>query len=62
MLSYFLKRRKNTESKNTKFVKTKTGRIMFLSKFAVCDSKKAKSIKDQEASGLFSSFRIKDSK
>ena len=62
MLSYFLKCRKNTESKNTKFVKTKTGRIMFLSKFAVCDSKKAKSIKDQEASGLFSSFRIKDSK
>ena len=59
MLSYCLKCRKNTESKNPKVVKTKNGRIMLLSKCAVCDSKKLKFIKEQEASGLLSSLRIK---
>ena len=42
MLSYCLKCRKNTESKNPKVVKTKIGRIMLLSNCAVCDSKKFK--------------------
>ena len=32
---------------------------MFLSKCAVCDSKKSKFIKEQEASGLLSSLGIK---
>ena len=41
MLSYCLKGRKKTESKNPKVVKTKS-RIMLLSKRAVCDSKKSK--------------------
>ena len=50
MLSYCLKCKKNTESKNPKVVKTKNGRIMLLSKCAVCDSKKSKCTKDQEAS------------
>ena len=35
MLSYSLKCRKNTESKNTKAVKAKNGRIMLLSNCAV---------------------------
>ena len=56
MLSYCLKCRKNTESKNPKVVKTKNIRIMLLSKCAVCDSKKSKFIKEQEASGLLSSL------
>ena len=51
MLSYCLKCRKNTESKIPKVAKTKNGRIMLLSKFAVCDSKKSKFIKQQEGSG-----------
>ena len=43
MLSYYcLKRRKKTESKNSKVAKTKNGRIMLLSKCAVCDNKKSK--------------------
>ena len=42
MSSYFLKCRKKTESKNAKVVKAKNGIIMFLSKCAVCDSKKIK--------------------
>ena len=60
MLSYYcFKCRKNTESKNPKVAKTKNGRIMLLSKCAVCDSKKSKFIKEQEASGLLISLGIK---
>ena len=51
MLLYYLKCRKNTESKNAKNVKTKNRRIMLLSK---CDSKKFKLIREQEARGLLS--------
>ena len=40
MLSYWFKCRKNTESKNTKVVRAKNGRITLFSKCAVCDSKK----------------------
>ena len=39
MLSYFSKCRKNIESENPKVLKTKNGRIMLLSKCALCDSK-----------------------
>ena len=42
MLSYCLKCRKNTESKNRKVARTKNGRIIVLSKCAVLDSKKVK--------------------
>ena len=49
MLSYCLKCRKNTESKNSKFVRTANGRIMLLSKCAVCNSKKLKFLKVKEA-------------
>ena len=59
MSLYCFKCRKNKESKNPKAVKKKNGRIMLLSKFSVCDSKKSKFIKEQEASGLLSSLRIK---
>ena len=59
MLSYCLECRKNTESKNPKVERTKNGRIMLLSKCAVCDSKKSKFIKRQEASGLLSSLEMK---
>ena len=59
MLSYCLKCRKNTKSKNPEVVRTKNGRIMLLSKCTVCDSKKSTFIKEQEASGLLSSLGIK---
>ena len=59
MLSYCLKCRKNTETKNPKVARTKNGKIMLLSKCAVCDSKKSKFIKEQETSGLLSSLGIK---
>ena len=58
MLSYCLKRRRNTKSKNPKVDLTKNGRIMLLSECEVCNSKKSKFIKKQEASGLFTFTRI----
>ena len=51
--------RKNTESKNPKVARTKNLRIMILSNCVVCESKKSKFIKRQEASGLLSSLGIK---
>ena len=59
MLSYCLKCRKNTKYKNPKIARTKNGRIMLLSKCAVCDNNKSKFIKEQEAGGLLSTLGIK---
>ena len=54
MLSYGLKCRKNTESKNPKVARTKNGKIIPSLKCALCESKKSKFIKEQEASGILS--------
>ena len=54
-----MKCRKNTESKNPEVVKTKNGRIMLLLKCSVCNSKKLKILKEQEARGLLSSLGIR---
>ena len=59
MVLYCLKCIKNAKSKNSKVAKTRNGRIMLLSKFAVWDSKKSKFIKEKDASGLLSSLGIK---
>ena len=59
MLSYCLKCRINTESKNPNVARTINRRLMLLSKCAVYDSKKSKFIKQQEGSGLLSSLGIK---
>ena len=59
MLLYYLKCKKNTESKITKDLKTENRKIMLLSIFEVCDSKKSRFIKEQESSGLLSSLGIK---
>ena len=48
MLSYCLKCRKNTKSKNPEVVKIKNGRIMLLSKCSVCNSKKSKFLKNNQ--------------
>ena len=42
--------------KKTKFLRTKNGRIMLLSKCAVCNCKKSKFLKEQEAKGLLSNL------
>ena len=59
MLLYCLKCEKNTESKNPVVARRKDGRMMLLSKCAMCDSKKSIFIKQQEASQLLSSLEIK---
>ena len=42
MLSYCLKRKKNTENINSRVSKTINGKTMVLSKCAICGSKKSK--------------------
>ena len=59
MLTYCLVCKKNTESKDAKMMKSKNGRLMLLSKCSVCDSKKSKFMKKQEAKGLLSSLGIR---
>ena len=59
MLSYCLKCRKKRESKIPRVVKTKNGRIILPSNCGVCNSKKSRFMKEQEASGLLSSLGIK---
>ena len=56
MLSYCLKCGKNTESKNLNVVRTKNGRAIPLSKCSVCNNKKSKFLKEQEARGLLSNL------
>ena len=49
MKSYCLKCRKNTENIDPKVSKTSKPRTMVLSKCTICDSKKSRFIKNQEA-------------
>ena len=53
--------RKDAGSKNPKVARTKNGRIMLSSKYAVCDCKKSKFIKQQNASRLLNSLGTKTS-
>ena len=59
MKSYCLKCRKDTENTNPKVSKTSNGRTMVLSKCTICNSKKSRFIKNQEAKGLLSSLGIR---
>ena len=59
MKSYCSKCKKNTENINPKVSKTSNGRTMLLSNFAICNSKKSRFIKNQEAKGLLSDLGIK---
>ena len=59
MLSYCFKCKKNTESINPKFSKTTNGKTTILSTCAICNSKKSKFIKEQQAKGLLSNLGLK---
>ena len=59
MLSYCLKRRKNTESRNPKVSKTTNSKAMILSTCTICKRKKSKFIKEQQAKGLLSNLGFK---
>ena len=59
MLTYCLKCRKNTENFNSKFFKTKNGRLIMQSKCSKCGIRKPRFVKEQEAKGLLSNLGIK---
>ena len=59
MESYCLKCKKYTKNINPQVSSTSNGKLMILSKCAICDSKKSKFIKKQEAKGILSSLGIK---
>ena len=59
MESYCLKCKKYTKDINPQVSSTSNGKFMILSKCAICNSKKSKFIKKQEASGLLSKIGIK---
>ena len=59
MESYCLKCKKYTKNINPQVVSTNNGKLMILSKCAICGSRKSKFINKQEASGLSSKLGIK---
>ena len=59
MESYYLKCKKNTENINPNVSATSNGRVMILSKCAICGIKKSRFIKNQEAKGLLSKLGIR---
>ena len=59
MLSYWLAcKKKNTEYKDAKLIKTKNDRLM-LSRCTICGNKNSRFIKEQEAKRLVSNLGIK---
>ena len=59
MESYCLKCKKYTKNINPQVSSTSNGKLMILSKCAICGSKKSKFIKKQEANGILRSLGIK---
>ena len=59
MKSYCLKCRKNTENISPQVSKRSNGRRMLLSDCAICNSKKSRFIKNQEAKGLLRNLGIR---
>ena len=57
--SYCLKCKKYTKNINLQVSSTSNGKLMILSKCAICGSKKSKFMKKQEAKGLLSKLGIK---
>ena len=55
--SYCLNCKKDTENINPRVSNTSNGRTMILSKCAICESKKSRFIKDQEAKRLLSNTK-----
>ena len=59
MESYCLKCKKHTKNINPQVSSTSNGKVMILSKCAICNSKKSKFINKQEAKGLLCKLGIK---
>ena len=59
MESYCLKCKKHTKNINRQASSTSNGKMMILSKCAICGSRKSKFIEKQDAKGLLSKLGIK---
>ena len=59
MESYCLKCKKYTKNINPQVSSTSNGKLMILSKCAICNSKKSKFINKQEAKGSLSNLGIR---
>ena len=59
MESYCLKCKKNPENTDPQVSSTTNGRVMILSKCAICGGKKSRFIKHQEATVLLSKLGVK---
>ena len=59
MESHCLKCKKHTKNMNPQISNTSNGKSMILSKCAICDSKKSRFIKKQEAKALLSNLGIR---
>ena len=59
MKTYCLKCKKDTDKIDPKMFKTKNNRLLMQSKCSVCNNKKSRFIKEQDAKGLLSNLGIK---
>ena len=59
MQTYCLVCRKNTDNINSKMVKTKNGRLQLKSQYPICENKKSRFVKEQEAKGILSPLGIR---
>ena len=59
MKSYCLKCRKDTGNINPRVSNTCNGKTMILSKYTICESKKSRFIKNQDAKGLLSNLGLR---
>ena len=59
MKTYCLKCKKDTHNIHPKMVKTKNNRLLMQSKCSVCETKKSRFLKKQDAKGLLSNLGIK---
>ena len=57
--TYCLSCRKNTKNTNPRIVKSKNNRSMIQSNCTICNSKKSRFIKEQQAKGLLSNLGMK---
>ena len=59
MESYCLKCKKHTKNIDQEVSSTSNGKLMILSKCAICNNKKSKFIDKQEAKGLLNNLGVK---
>ena len=59
MNTYCLKCKTNTDNIDPKMFRTKNNRLLMQSKCSVCNNKKSRFIKEQDAKGLLSNLGIK---